>query len=65
MSENAEDLPLGEFQMMITAYRCRCGNVWTSRHLDAPERPRTCPKCKSANWDKRKKFERKKPEEET
>ena len=59
MPAEAEEQPIGEFQMMVTAYRCRCLYVWTARRLDAPERPRTCPKCKSANWDKPYKFRRK------
>ncbi len=37
-----------EFQ--VTAYRCRCGHEWVPRNK--AERPRVCPKCKSANWDK-------------
>jgi predicted Zn-ribbon and HTH transcriptional regulator len=36
--------------------RCRCGHEWLPRE---PEKPRVCPKCKSANWDRPKKFERK------
>ncbi len=36
--------------------RCRCGHEWLPREL--PEKPRVCPKCKSANWDRPKKFER-------
>jgi len=32
------------------AYKCnKCGHVWFSR---GDERPLTCPKCKSARWDK-------------
>jgi hypothetical protein len=37
--------------------RCRCGHEWLPRDKD--DRPRVCPKCKSANWDRPKKFERK------
>lgn len=37
--------------------RCRCGHEWLPRDKD--ERPRVCPKCKSANWDRPKKFTRK------
>ena len=37
--------------------RCRCGHEW---YPHGGERPRVCPKCKSANWDRPKKFERKK-----
>lgn len=29
--------------------RCRCGHEWLPRE---PEKPRVCPKCKSANWDR-------------
>lgn len=31
--------------------RCRCGHEWLPRE---PEKPRVCPKCKSANWDRPK-----------
>jgi predicted Zn-ribbon and HTH transcriptional regulator len=37
-------------------YRCRCGHEWYPRNPD--ERPRVCPHCKSANWDKPYKFRR-------
>ena len=40
----------GVFQ--VTAYRCRCGHEWVARNLRQAERPRVCPKCKSANWDR-------------
>ena len=40
----------GVFQ--VTAYRCRCGHEWVARDLRQTERPRVCPKCKSANWDR-------------
>ena len=43
-------LPIGEFQ--TTAYRCRCGHEWVPKQLRTAERPRVCPKCKSANWDR-------------
>ena len=36
----------------VTAYRCRCGHEWVPRNLKQIERPRVCPKCKSANWDR-------------
>ena len=49
----------GAFEMTITAYRCRCGYEWASRKLGDTTRPRVCPKCKSANWDKTRKYERK------
>ena len=42
-----------EFQ--VTAYRCRCGHEWVPRNKG--ERPRVCPKCKSANWDKPRRTE--------
>ena len=61
-SEEAEKEP-GMFQLTVTAFRCRCGYEWTSRRLDNTERPRVCPDCKSANWDRPHKFRRKpKPE---
>ena len=49
--DGTELLPIGEFQVTITAYRCRCGHEWGPRSLRQSERPRVCPKCKSANWD--------------
>ena len=49
----------GEFQVTVTAYRCRCGYEWTARGLRQTVRPRVCPKCKSANWDQPYKFHRK------
>lgn len=42
--------------------RCRCGHEWLPHGNNAPggfSRPRVCPKCKSPNWDRPKKFERK------
>jgi predicted Zn-ribbon and HTH transcriptional regulator len=36
-------------------YRCRCGHEWYPK---TNEKPRVCPKCKSANWDKPYKFRR-------
>ena len=47
----------GVFQ--VTAYRCRCGHEWVARDLRQTERPRVCPKCKSANWDRPYLFRRK------
>ncbi len=37
--------------------RCRCGHEGLPRE---PEKPRVCPKCKSANWDRPKVREGKK-----
>lgn len=33
--------------------RCRCGHEWLPQKStrDNDEKPRVCPKCKSANWD--------------
>lgn len=37
---------------MLPRYKClRCGHEWIPR---SDERPRICPKCKSAYWDKPK-----------
>ena len=41
--------------VMLLGARCRCGHEWLPR---GEEKPRVCPKCKSANWDQPKKFER-------
>ncbi len=51
----AEEKPIGLVSGTIA--RCRCGHEWLPREL--PEKPRTCPKCKSANWDRPKRWERK------
>jgi predicted Zn-ribbon and HTH transcriptional regulator len=48
------DKPIGMVPGVIA--RCRCGHEWMPH---GGERPRVCPKCKSANWDRPKKFERK------
>ena len=47
---------LGSVEIVVLACRCRCGHEWISRE---PERPRVCPKCKSANWDRAKLWEKK------
>ena len=47
------DKPIGIVSGQIA--RCRCGHEWLPR---GGERPRVCPKCKSANWDREKKWER-------
>ena len=52
------DEELGSFQITVTAYRCRCGHQWLPRDYTATERPRVCPKCKSANWDRPYRFRR-------
>ena len=57
MAEAPEENQLGEFPAV--GYRCRCGHEWSPKNLRKPERPRTCPKCKSANWDRPYKFRRK------
>ena len=56
MGDTAEKEP-GAFQ--VTAYRCRCGHEWVTKDLHQAERPRVCPKCKSANWDRSYQFRRK------
>ena len=50
-----DETAIGE--VWIRGYRCRCGHEWLNR--GATERPRVCPKCKSANWDRPKRWERK------
>ena len=37
--------------VMLQGCRCRCGHEWLPR---GEEKPRVCPKCKSANWDRPK-----------
>lgn len=51
----AAALPLGSVEVTVLSCRCRCGHEWISRDR---ERPRVCPKCKSPNWDRPKKWER-------
>ena len=51
MGDNKEEI--GEISGV--KYRCRCGHEWYPK---SNERPRVCPKCKSANWDKPYKFRR-------
>lgn len=36
-------------QVILLGCRCRCGHEWLPR--EKLEKPRVCPKCKSANWD--------------
>ena len=55
MDDGAAVTP-GVFQ--VTAYRCRCKHEWVARDLRQTERPRVCPKCKSANWDRPYQFRR-------
>ncbi len=64
---------LGVVEVKAWGCRCRCGHLWVPRDwlvklaeadgiLDTPadsDRPRVCPECKSANWDRPKRFERK------
>jgi len=39
-----------EIQLKVKGYKCeRCSHEWQPRKEDYP---RTCPKCKSAYWDK-------------
>ena len=48
------DKPLGAFQVMVTAYRCRCGYEWLPKgQLNGEtERPVVCPECHSPRWDR-------------
>ena len=55
-SVGSQTLEIG--MVPLTGCRCRCGHEWLPR--DKEEKPRVCPKCKSANWDRAKLFERKK-----
>lgn len=56
MPKKTPDKPLGAVEVVVLSCRCRCGHEWLTR---TKERPRVCPKCKSANWDKPKLWERK------
>ena len=47
------EMELGPGEIWVKGYRCeRCEHEWTPRNLRNPERPRICPKCKSAFWDR-------------
>lgn len=35
-------------ELWLRPQTCRCGHVWTPRK---PQRPMTCPKCRSPYWD--------------
>jgi predicted Zn-ribbon and HTH transcriptional regulator len=48
---------LGAVEITVFKCLCRCGHEWITREA---ERPRVCPKCKSANWDRPKQFDRSK-----
>jgi predicted Zn-ribbon and HTH transcriptional regulator len=54
MKMKTAEKPIGIVQLV--GCRCRCGHESLSR--DPNDKPRVCPKCKSANWDRAKKFER-------
>lgn len=45
---------LGAVEITVLGCRCRCGHEWIAQ---GKVRPKVCPKCKSANWDKPKKWE--------
>jgi predicted Zn-ribbon and HTH transcriptional regulator len=36
--------------VFLKGCRCRCGHEWLPRNKE--EKPRVCPKCKSATWDR-------------
>jgi predicted Zn-ribbon and HTH transcriptional regulator len=42
---------------MVKLLGCRCGHECLPR--DPTEKPRVCPRCKTPNWDRPKKFARK------
>jgi predicted Zn-ribbon and HTH transcriptional regulator len=52
--KKAEEKLIG--MVMLLGARCRCGHEWLPRES---EKPRVCPKCKSANWDRPKRWQRK------
>ena len=48
-------------EITLKGYQCeRCKHEWFPR--EKQERPRVCPKCKSAYWDAPRKLQRKKAE---
>lgn len=47
---NPHKAPMPDWRVQIPGYKClRCGHTWTPRN---DEKPRLCPKCKSAYWDR-------------
>ena len=62
--EMEAEITPGPFEITITAFRCRCGYEWAHRELRNTERPRVCPSCKSANWDRPKRWSRKGKEDD-
>jgi hypothetical protein len=46
-----EPEPIG--MVPLLGCRCRCGHTWLPRDT---EKPRVCPKCKSPNWDRPKRW---------
>lgn len=54
MSKKQQPEATGKKKQTDDHIRCRCGHEWIAQGKD---RPRVCPKCKSANWDKPKKWE--------
>ena len=50
-SEPPKEKPIGRVPLL--GCRCRCGYEWLPRFDDTP---RVCPKCKSPNWDRPKRW---------
>ena len=50
----AAEKPIGI--VPLEGCRCRCGHEWLARN---GEKPRVCPKCKSPNWDRPKRWSNK------
>jgi hypothetical protein len=65
MAKKAAEVKPDEKQIgfvQLTGCRCRCGHEWLPHGNNEPggfERPRVCPKCKTPNWDRAKRWERK------
>jgi predicted Zn-ribbon and HTH transcriptional regulator len=57
VKKNEQELEVEIGMVKLLGCRCRCGHEWLPR--DPTEKPRVCPKCKTPNWDRPKKFERK------
>ena len=56
MAKKSAEKPIGMVPLQVMGARCRCGHEWLPQ---GGERPRVCPKCKSANWDRPKRWTRK------
>jgi hypothetical protein len=53
VSPEGSGKPIGIVPLQVMGCRCRCGHEWVAQ---GGEKPRVCPKCKSPNWDRPKRW---------